>query len=66
MISEGKGRGLRKIRVQMFDVQEDWRVIAQWQIIRNAEKAAKAAKGEQTEAWAEDKGYLPSRVRRNN
>ncbi|GMT05567.1 hypothetical protein PENTCL1PPCAC_27741 [Pristionchus entomophagus] len=44
----------------------DWRLIEQWKIIREQEKAAKAAKGESTEAWAEDKGYLPNRIRRNN
>ncbi|GMT32466.1 hypothetical protein PFISCL1PPCAC_23763 [Pristionchus fissidentatus] len=44
----------------------DWRIIEQWKIIREAEKAAKAAKGETTEAWGEDKGYLPNRIRRNN
>lgn len=44
----------------------DWRDIDMWKIMREREKAEKAARGESTEAWEEGEHYLPTRFNRNN
>lgn len=65
-INLGRLTEIAVLKIFIVILQADWRLIEQWKIIREQEKAAKAAKGESTEAWAEDKGYLPNRIRRNN
>lgn len=44
----------------------DYRTIEIWKIMREREKAEKAARGEESKPWEEGKAYLPSRFRRDD
>ncbi|PAV56191.1 hypothetical protein WR25_09507 [Diploscapter pachys] len=44
----------------------DWRDIEIWKVIREREKAEKAARGESTEAWGPEQHYVSNRYQKNN